>query len=206
MTSELARLRQIMDELRAKCPWDAQQTHHSLLTHLVEETAEVVDAVETGTDDDLREELGDLLLQVYFHAKIAEDDDRFDIEDIARGIADKLVRRHPHVFAGEGIPSDVRESWEAQKRAEKGRTSALDGIAESLNVLPRIQKVMSRARSHKVPIELSGEAIDEETFASELLTLIARAQSSSLDADAAARTALRQLELQVRTAEGTDTN
>ena len=77
--SELERLRQIMVDLRDRCPWDAEQTHASLLNHLVEETAEVVDAVETGTDDDLREELGDLLLQVYFHARIAEQEGRFSL-------------------------------------------------------------------------------------------------------------------------------
>ena len=98
-SSELERLREVMARLRVECPWDATQTHASLLPHLIEEAGEVVDAVETGTSEDLEEELGDLLLQVYFHARIAEDEGRFDVEDVARGIADKLIRRHPYVFA-----------------------------------------------------------------------------------------------------------
>lgn len=199
--SELERLRQIMVDLRDMCPWDAEQTHASLLNHLVEETSEVVDAVETGTDDDLREELGDLLLQVYFHARIAEQEGRFSLEDVARGISDKLVRRHPHVFADEDVPDDMWQSWEERKRAEKGRTSALEGIAGSLNVVPRTQKVISRSRSHQVPLELPTEPIDEASFGDELLALIARAQASGIDADAAARSALRRLEADVVAAE-----
>ena len=199
--SELERLRQIMVDLRDRCPWDAEQTHASLLNHLVEETAEVVDAVETGTDDDLREELGDLLLQVYFHARIAEQEGRFSLEDVARGISEKLVRRHPHVFADEDVPDDMWQSWEERKRAEKGRTSALEGVAGSLNVVPRIQKVISRSRSHQVPLELPTEPIDEASFGDELLALIARAQASGIDADAAARSALRRLEADVVAAE-----
>lgn len=201
MTSELERLRQVMVDLRDRCPWDAEQTHRSLLNHLVEETAEVIDAVETGTDDDLREELGDLLLQVYFHARIAEQEGRFGLDDVARGISDKLIRRHPHVFADEDVPDDMWQSWEERKRAEKGRSSALDGIAESLNVLPRIQKVVSRARSHQVDLDLPNDPIDEAALGDELVALIARAQSAGLDADAVARTALRRLESTVREAE-----
>lgn len=201
MTGELGRLRQIMAQLRAECPWDAEQTHSSLLTHLVEETAEVIDAVELGDDDDLREELGDLLLQVYFHAQIAADEGRFDLDDVASGIAEKLIRRHPHVFAGEDVPDDMWQSWEERKRAEKGRTSALEGIAESLNVLPRMQKVMSRSRSHRVALDLSDEPIDEATFGAALVSLVARAQASGLDADAVARRALRSLEARVVDAE-----
>ena len=204
MTSELERLRQVMVDLRDRCPWDAEQTHRSLLNHLVEETAEVVDAVETGTDDDLREELGDLLLQVYFHARIAEQEGRFGLDDVARGISDKLIRRHPHVFADEDVPDDMWQSWEERKRAEKGRSSALDGIAESLNVLPRIQKVVSRARSHQVDLDLPVDSIDEAALGDELVALIARAQSAGLDADAAARAALRRLEGTVRGVEATD--
>ena len=99
---QLIRLNEVMARLRIECPWDREQTHSSLLTHLIEETYEVVDAVEGGTDDDLREELGDLLLQVYFHARIAENEGRFTIDNVTRGIADKLIRRHPHVFGDGG--------------------------------------------------------------------------------------------------------
>lgn len=204
MTSELERLRHIMVVLRDKCPWDAEQSHRSLLNHLIEETAEVVDAVEVGTDADLVEELGDLLLQVFFHARIAEQEGRFDLDDVARGISDKLVRRHPHVFGDDETPDDMWQSWEERKRAEKGRTSALDGIADSLNAVPRMSKAISRARSHHVPVELPDEPIDEQQVSEALIALIARAQASGVDPDAAARTALRSLEAQIVAAEARD--
>ena len=201
MTSELDRLRQVMVELRAKCPWDAEQTHRSLLNHLIEEACEVVDAVEAGDDAELQEELGDLLLQVYFHARIAEEEGRFSLDDVARGISDKLVNRHPHVFGDEEVPDDMWQSWEERKRAEKGRTSALDGIAESLSVLGRTHKVVSRTRSHGVAVALPDEVIDEATVGREIIALISRAQASGIDADAAARQALRDLEATIAAAE-----
>ena len=199
--SELERLRDIMSELRLRCPWDARQTHASLLTHLVEETCEVVDAVETGDDAELCEELGDLLLQVYFHARIAQDEDRFTLDDVARGISDKLVRRHPHVFAGEDAPADIRGWWEANKRAEKGRTSALQGIAHSMSSMARAQKVISRTRSHGVPVDLPTEPITEDAVGEQALDLVARAQACGIDADAAIRAALRGLEASIEAAE-----
>ncbi|AQX15314.1 MULTISPECIES: MazG family protein [Tessaracoccus] len=201
MASELERLRSIMAELRTKCPWDAEQTHRSLLNHLIEEACEVVDAVEAGDDTELVEELGDLLLQVYFHARIAEDEGRFTLDDVARGISDKLVRRHPHVFADEDVPSDMWQSWEERKRAEKGRSSALEGIAQSLSVLGRAHKVVSRTRSHGVAVDLPDEPIDEESVGAEIVALVARAQAHGIDADAAARQALRALEERIRSAE-----
>ncbi|MHA7862493.1 MazG family protein [Tessaracoccus sp. Y36] len=192
-----------MAELRVKCPWDAEQTHRSLLNHLIEEACEVVDAVEAGSDTELVEELGDLLLQVYFHAQIATDEGRFTLDDVARGISDKLISRHPHVFGDAEIPQDMWQNWEERKRAEKGRTSALDGIAESLSVIGRAHKVVSRTRSHAVDIELPSEPIDEDTVGREILALIARAQANGIDADAAARQALRSLEAQIRATEPT---
>ena len=150
--SQLLRLVEIMARLRTDCPWDAEQTHRSLVKHLIEETAEVVDAIEAGgsdgkiPDDDLREELGDLLLQIYFPAEIASTQDRFGIEDVAGGICDKLVRRHPWVFDGADDPADMMGAWEAAKRAEKRRRSALEGIAESLPTLARADKVVSRTQ------------------------------------------------------------
>ena len=174
---QLIRLNEVMARLRVECPWDREQTHVSLLTHLIEEACEVVDAVEEGTDADLCEELGDLLLQVYFHARIAQDEGRFTIDDVAQGIADKLIRRHPHVFGDGEVPEDLRGVWERRKRQEKGRTSSLEGIAQSLSALARTQKVISRARAHAVAVDLA-----------------ARAQASGVDADAAVRAALRTLE------------
>lgn len=199
--SELERLRDVMAALRLRCPWDATQTHASLLTHLIEETCEVVDAVETGDDDELCEELGDLLLQVYFHARIAEDEGRFDLDDVARGISDKLVRRHPHVFGDADAPDDIRDAWESNKRIEKGRTSALQGIAESMSSVARAQKVISRTRSHAVPVDLPVEPVTAATVGEQVLQLISRAQASGVDADAAIRAALRGLEDRITAAE-----
>lgn len=199
--TELERLRAIMVRLRAECPWDAKQTHASLLNHLVEEACEVVDAVEDGSDEDLVEELGDVLLQVYFHSRIAEEEGRFSLDDVARGIADKLERRHPHVFAGEDAPDDMDATWEARKAAEKGRRSALEGIARSMSVVARAHKVVSRTRSHGVDVDLPDEPITEAEVGEQILALVARAQANGIDADAAARAALRGLEARVTEAE-----
>ena len=200
-SSELERLREVMARLRVECPWDATQTHASLLPHLIEEAGEVVDAVETGTSEDLEEELGDLLLQVYFHARIAEDEGRFDVEDVARGIADKLIRRHPYVFADAEVPADLRATWEQRKRAEKGRSSSLDGIADALSVVARAQKLVSRSRSHGVAVGLPDAPIGAEEVGRGIVDLVARAQASGVDADAAARAAVRALEARIRDAE-----
>lgn len=204
MASQLERLRDVMARLRVDCPWDAEQTHASLLNHLIEETCEVVDAVEAGDDEELREELGDLLLQVYFHSQIATDEDRFTIDDVARGIADKLVRRHPHVFADSEAPADIHASWEVAKRQEKGRTSALEGIAESMSSVARLHKVISRARAHRVPVDLPAEPVTAQVVGDQVRVLVARAQASGVDADAAIRSALRGLEAEIRAAERSD--
>jgi XTP/dITP diphosphohydrolase len=133
--SQLQRLVEVMNTLRSPggCPWDAEQTHESLLKYLLEESYEFVDAVQSDNRVDMREELGDVLLQVYFHARMAQEHptDPFSIEDVAQGIADKLIRRHPHVFAGVEVrdSQEVLENWEEIKKKEKGRTSPLDGVA-----------------------------------------------------------------------------
>jgi tetrapyrrole methylase family protein/MazG family protein len=137
--AELVRFHELARTLRERCPWDQEQTHQSLVRYLLEETYEVVDALEAldpgdpSTDDALVEELGDLLYQIEFHATIAEQEGRFTMADVARGVHDKLVRRHPHVF-GDTIaddPDTVVANWDAIKRAEKGRTSAFDGVPTS---------------------------------------------------------------------------
>lgn len=125
---QLDRLADVMQRLRAECPWDAAQTPESLVHHLVEETLEVVEAIETGSDDALLEELGDLLLQVYFQAEIASEAGSFTLDDVAGRIADKLISRHPYVFGDAEIPEDLMASWEQAKAVEKNRTSVLDGI------------------------------------------------------------------------------
>ena len=199
--SQLERLVAVMHRLRTGCPWDAEQTHRSLVTYLIEETAEVVEAIEEGEDPHLVEELGDLLLQVLFHAQIASDEGRFDVEDVARGIADKLVQRHPHVFAAGEVPGDLDATWEARKRAEKGRTSALEGIPP-LNALARSMKVIRRTRKLAVPLELPRQPISAEATGAGILELVARAEASGIDADQAVRDAVRALEQAVTEAEG----
>jgi XTP/dITP diphosphohydrolase len=199
---ELERLVAVMSRLRHACPWDAQQTHRSLVQYLIEETAETVEAIESDDQDHLREELGDLLLQVVFHAEIAaEDKPGFAIDDVARGIADKLVARHPYVFATAEVPSDLHYTWEQRKAVEKGRTSVLQGIPEQLSALARANKIISRSRSRRVAVELPDEPITAQQVGAELLELVARAQAQSIDPDQALRDAVRQLEQRVRDAE-----
>ena len=152
-----------MSRLRHACPWDAQQTHRSLVQYLIEETAETVEAIESGDHAHLREELGDLLLQVVFHAEIAaEGEPGFELEDVARGIADKLVARHPYVFATAEVPSDLHYTWEQRKAVEKGRTSVLQGIPEQLSALARASKIIGRARSRRVDIELPADLVSAD--------------------------------------------
>ena len=199
---EVERLVAVMARLRSGCPWDAQQTHRSLVQYLVEETAETVEAIETGDTELLREELGDLLLQVVFHAEIAaENADGFGLEEVARGIADKLVARHPYVFAADAVPSDLNYTWEQRKAVEKGRRSVLDGIPEQLSALARANKIISRARSRRVTVDLADEPVTAEQVGAEILALAARAEAAGIDPDQALRDAVRGLERQVVAAE-----
>jgi XTP/dITP diphosphohydrolase len=199
---QLTRLIEVMATLRQECPWDAQQTHESLAQYLVEETAETIEAVETGDQDHLREELGDLLLQVVFHAEIAaERDGGFTIEDIAAGTADKLIARHPYVFATDETPEDLHFSWEQRKAAEKGRTSVLEGIPDQLSSLARANKIVSRVRSRRVPVDLPNDPINEDDLGRQVLALVARAHASGIDPDQVVRAAVRDLEARVRVGE-----
>ncbi|MCU0749237.1 MAG: nucleoside triphosphate pyrophosphohydrolase [Akkermansiaceae bacterium] len=148
---QLARLRAIMHRLRAPggCPWDAEQTHESLVTNLIEEAYETVDTIQRGDHNHLKEELGDLLLQVIFHSELAEEAGRFNLDDVARGISDKLVRRHPHVFAqSDASTSDaVLQQWDEIKRAEKGDEAKpyLHGVGKGLPALLRAAKLQKKA-------------------------------------------------------------
>lgn len=202
--SRLLDLVAVMDRLRSPggCPWDAQQTHVSLLKYLVEEGYEVVDAVENGTREELRDELGDLLLQVVFHARVAQEDDAepFDIDDVANAIVTKLERRHPHVFAGEKVAEDLQAGWDAIKATEKPRESVLDGIPLQLPALARADKVLGRLQRNGLdaPAEATG---DEVSFGAELLDLVRRAHAAGVDPEAALRTATRELERTARAAE-----
>ncbi len=203
---QLARLAETMHRIRRDCPWDAEQTHRSLVKHLIEETAEVVEVIESDgqgaiDDADLIEELGDVLLQVFFHSEIAAQQGRFNIADVAAGVSDKLERRHPWVFAGQDNPEDMMGAWEAAKQAEKQRESALDGIPEPLPTLARANKVVSRARHVHLPVPMADEPIDAQTVGEQILTLVQRAQASGIDADQATRDAVRNLEAAIRDAE-----
>lgn len=196
--SQLQRLVEVMDTLRSPggCPWDAEQTHESLLKYLLEESYEFVDAVQSGNRVDMREELGDVLLQVYFHARMAQEHptDPFSIEDVAQGIADKLIRRHPHVFAGVEVrdSQEVLENWEEIKKKEKGRTSPLDGVAMAQPALLLVEKLLYRAEKYNVEVatpdtvSLDGTA-DEGAVGQALLAVIAWANSNGIDAEAALR-------------------
>jgi XTP/dITP diphosphohydrolase len=199
---ELERLVDVMARLRRECPWDAQQTHRSLVQYLVEEAAETVEAIEVGDQDHLREELGDLLLQVIFHAEIAsEQAEGFTVEDIAQGIADKLISRHPYVFATAAVPADLHYTWEQRKAVEKGRTSALQGIPDQLSALARANKIISRARSRRVALALPDDPTTAEEVGIQILALAARAQASGIDPEQALRDVVRGLESQIHTAE-----
>lgn len=196
--SQLQRLVEVMDQLRSPggCPWDAEQTHESLLKYLLEESYEFVDAVASGDRVDMREELGDVLLQVYFHARIAQEHptDPFSIEDVAQGIVDKLMMRHPHVFADVQVKDsdEVLHNWEEIKKQEKGRTSALDGIAMAQPALALIEKLLYRAEKYNVELhtpsraDLNGDA-DESAVGQALLAVIAWAHANGIDAEAALR-------------------
>ena len=199
---ELERLVEVMARLRQDCPWDAEQTHRSLVQYLIEETAETVEAIEADDRELLREELGDLLLQVIFHAEIAgEQPGGFGVEDVARGIADKLIARHPYVFASGEVPRDLNFSWEQGKAAEKRRSSVLQGIPDQLSALARANKIISRSRSRRVALDLPDETISADQVGEQILALAARAQACGIDPDQAVRDAVRRLERQVVEAE-----
>ena len=194
----LIRLAEVMNTLRSPggCPWDAEQTHESLLKYLLEESYEFVESIETGNRADMREELGDILLQVYFHSRIAQEHERepFNVDDVAKAVADKLISRHPHVFSDVKVDSssDVLENWERIKREEKGRTSAHDGVPIGQPALSLATKLVYRAQKNKLSTpELPNRDIapDEEALGRELLSLISWAVENQLDPEVALRKA-----------------
>ena len=143
---EFGELVEVMARLRRECPWDRKQTHRSIRPYLIEEAYEVAEAIEEEDDRALKEELGDLLLQVVFHAKIAEERGAFGIKEVLRDLMDKLVRRHPHVFGDADVrdAGEVLERWEQIKRGE-GRSSVLDGVPKGLPALLRAWRVQEKA-------------------------------------------------------------
>jgi XTP/dITP diphosphohydrolase len=222
----------VMDRLRSPggCPWDAEQTHHSLVPYLIEEAYEAAEALESGDAIAVREELGDVLLQVVFHARMAQEgaDQPFDVDDVAAGIVAKLVRRHPHVFAAQaavpdssddpdgpepaaghdGTPSAVRTaaqvqaSWDQLKAAEKGRASILDGIPLALPALARADKVLGRLDRAGVLPDVLAEPLGDPV-ADQALALVRAAQAAGVDAESALRAGVRELERRQRQREGT---
>ena len=208
--SELQRLVEVMDRLRSPggCPWDAEQTHESLIKYLLEESYEFIDAIETDDRAGMREELGDVLLQVYFHSRIAQDhpSDPFSIEDVAGAIADKLISRHPHVFENLEVSGtdEIIENWEAIKAREKGRTSAIDGIAMAQPALPLVAKILYRAEKYNVDLHVdqySSEKATEKSVGEALASVIAWAHENGIDPENALRAQAREMIRQIQAAE-----
>ena len=218
----------VMDRLRSPggCPWDAAQTHASLLPYAVEEVYEVVEAVEHDDRTALCEELGDLLLQVVFHARVAQEHptEPFGLAEVAAGVAAKLRHRHPHVF-GDAVVADaedVHRRWEEIKKAEKARASVLDGIPAGLPALARAQKVLGRARQAGLSVDDAHSLLgaseatggtdvvgvrgpgDASGLGRALLEIAVTAEAAGVDAEAALRAAVRDLEAALRRAEAAD--
>lgn len=205
--AEILRLVEVERRLRdpdGGCPWDLEQDHESLVQYLVEETYELIDAIEHGTDRDIVEELGDVLLQVVFHAQIGTDRRAFTIDDVARGIADKLVSRHPHVFedGAADTADEVQANWDQIKAVEKGRTTPFDGIPESLPALMLAAKFLRRAGRAGAPgPEIDVEAVrarvneglgDADSIGDLLLAVVDSAVTLGLDPETALRGAARR--------------
>jgi XTP/dITP diphosphohydrolase len=189
--------------------WDAEQTHESLIKYLLEESYEFIDAIETDDRAGMREELGDVLLQVYFHSRIAQDHptDPFSIEDVAGAIADKLISRHPHVFENLAVSGtdEIIENWEAIKAREKGRTSAIDGIAMAQPALPLVAKIFYRAEKYKVDLDVpqyeSEQEVNEKSVGEALASVIAWAHENGIDPENALRAQAREMIRQIQAAE-----
>jgi XTP/dITP diphosphohydrolase len=197
--SALTELVELMARLRRECAWKAGQTHESLARYLLEETYETLEAIEVGDDAHLREELGDLLLQILFHAVIAEEQGRFDIDDVAADLVVKLRRRNPHVFdrdssgSDDGVAADpvaINEQWERIKAEEKQRSGLMDGVPEELPALLRAVKALDR-------LERAGGVADVDPGSDEvgerLLAVVVDARAAGIDPEQALRAAVRRI-------------
>ena len=201
----LIRLVEVMDRLRSPggCPWDAEQSHESLLKYQLEESYEFIEAVESGNRSDMQEELGDLLLQVYFHSRIAQEhpEEPFNLDDVARSVADKLISRHPHVFGDTKVSSsdEVLANWEKIKNVEKGRTEFDEGVPVGQPALSLASKLILRAMKNDLPLpeknalvlsNIDASKIDmESALGDALMSLISWAVSEDIDPEAALRRA-----------------
>jgi XTP/dITP diphosphohydrolase len=214
---KLEELIAVLEKLRAPggCAWDAEQTHESLVTYLVEETYELVDAIERGNRDEMIEELGDVLYQVVFHSDIAAHTpgEEFTLEDVAAHMTAKMIGRHPHVFGTASekdalniqTGSDVSGMWDELKKADKGgRTSVLDGIPQGMPALALADKVLGRAEKIGI-LDASAPAAlplgSEEELGGVLLAIVTSARAAGLDSERALRTVLRELQDEIRDVE-----
>lgn len=185
VAGEVVRFAELVRTLRARCPWDREQTHQSLSRHLVEETYEVLDAIDGGDPVHLEEELGDLLFQVVFHATLAAEEGQFTLADVARTVHDKLVGRHPHVFGDvvADTAGQVMRNWEHIKQAEKGAASLMDGIPGSLPSLLYAHKVQRKAAS----VGLNAGSAGDGDMGGELFALVDEARRAGIDPESALR-------------------
>lgn len=216
MTSPVERLVQVMDQLRSPggCPWDAQQTHESLARYLVEETYETLEAMDSGDLVSLREELGDLLLQIVFHARIAQETESdFSLDSIAQGVVDKLIRRHPHVFGDEKFESEeqLEANWANIKAQEKPRESVTEGVPAAMPSLQVATQLMYRARKLDAPSsdgqmrEVLREAIpeiSEDSIRDLLVAVVELAREKDIDSESVLRAAMANYRAQIRQVEG----
>ncbi|MGW2589967.1 nucleoside triphosphate pyrophosphohydrolase [Streptomyces sp. NPDC001515] len=209
--ARLLDLVQIMDRIRRECPWTSRKTHQGLAKYAIEEAYELVEAIEDGTREELREELGDVLLQVVFHARIAEEgipgsgEEPFSVDDVAGTLIEKLIHRHPHVFgdATAETPEDVHAHWLRTKAVEKRRASVTDGVPLGQPGLALAAKLASRVRTAGLDVPLP-EGGDGAAIGYRLLALAVRAQEEGVDPEAALRAAARAYRDAIRAAEGVD--
>ena len=216
MTNPVERLVQVMDQLRSPggCPWDAEQTHESLAKYLLEETYEALEAMDSGDLVSLREELGDLLLQVVFHARIAQETDpSFDLDSIAQGVVDKLIRRHPHVFDGLEVKTneELEVNWATIKSSEKSRESVTDGVPTAMPALQLATQLTYRARDNELKAvspdlvaqvaKVVGE-VSPENIAQVLLAVVELSRQSDVDAESALRAESMRFRKAIRESEG----
>ena len=216
MNSPVEQLVQVMDQLRSPggCPWDAEQTHESLARYLLEETYEALEAMDKGDLGSLREELGDLLLQVVFHARIAqESDSTFSLDAIAQGVVDKLVRRHPHVFTDLVVTSneELEANWAKIKEEEKQRESVTDGVPQAMPALQLATQLIYRARKSGVTAadsqvkesvrEVIGE-VNQKQISALLVAAVELAREADIDAESVLRAEMMRYRSRVRESEG----
>lgn len=216
MTSPVDQLVQVMDQLRSPggCPWDAQQTHESLARYLLEETYEALEAMDQGDLGSLREELGDLLLQVVFHARIAQESEpEFSLDAIAQGVVDKLIRRHPHVFTDLVVTSNeqLADNWAKIKETEKQRESVTDGVPTALPALALATQLIYRSRkldlnagdpAMKEALQKFIGEISQEQVAALLVATVELAGERDIDAESVLRAEMMRYRLRVRQVEG----